>query len=105
MHPVMSELGIYLAEHEGAVRREAVRRERLVREAANHGDGRGMVARFMHTVRQFLDPRGYAIAELRTHDAARPPVEVPLVAAASASLAPLEALECAMDAREPLKAA
>ncbi len=73
MHPVMSELGIYLAEHEFWTRQEAARKDRLVRDAVAHGSGRSMVARFVHAVRQFVDPRGYALSEMRPVAAATPP--------------------------------
>lgn len=103
MHPVMSELGVYLAEHEGRIRREAVRREQLVREAAANGDGRGMVERFVHAVRQFVDPRGYAMAELPAQVAASAPVAIPSVT--TVPVTRRDALDRTVIDCEPLQAA
>lgn len=104
MQPVMSELGIYVANHEARARREAARKDRLVREAVALGNGRGMIARFAHAVRQFVDPRGYAMAEMQPHVAATLPVEAPPVTV-NAPVTLLESVECAREMRDPLKAA
>lgn len=73
MHPVMSELGLYVAEHEAWARREAAGKQRLVREAAGHAPARHLASRFVAVVRQFVDPRGYALAQVGTPDRATPP--------------------------------
>ncbi len=66
MHPVMSESGLFLAEHEGEARREAARKDRLVRDAVAQDTRRSLVARFAHAIRQFMDPRGYAMRALES---------------------------------------
>jgi hypothetical protein len=64
MNPVMSELGIFVVEHEAWVNRQALRRARLVREARGPAGGDALLKRLANGLRQFIDPRGYAMSRL-----------------------------------------
>jgi hypothetical protein len=83
-------MGLYLAEHESCARQEVARKDRLARDAAAHGGGRSLATRLVHAVRQFVDPRGYALSGMRPVAAVTEPAElpssIPEVATASVSL-------------------
>ena len=75
MNPVMSELTISLAHDEAERRHAAIQRAALAREAAPPSSFRDTLAGVVAAIRQFIDPRGYALAAAAKRVAA-PPVPV-----------------------------
>ncbi len=89
MNPVMSDLGIWVAEREAQANREVLRQHRIVREIGSHSRGEGLAHRLGHSLRQFVNPRGYAMSQLRP----RPVVEAPPSPILPMATAPITRLE------------
>lgn len=71
MNPVLSDLSIRIALLEADARAEEVRQYHLAREASPlsaFATISSQVGVVVNTVRQFVDPRGWAMSQLKTHD-------------------------------------
>ena len=69
MNPVMSDLAIFIANHEAQVALESRQRTALG-TARSRSAFSALVANVVNAIRQFLDPRGYAMAQLGRREAA-----------------------------------
>jgi hypothetical protein len=65
MNPVMSDLAIFVRNHEIETDARARQRVGLAREARGAKDDRGWFRRLVDGVHQFVDPRGFALAQLK----------------------------------------
>lgn len=82
MNPVMSDLEIFVRTHEVEIATRAQRRAELLQEAKGPRDGRGWFRRLTDGVHQFVDPRGFALARVRTAEAGTA-AEMPTVVTAT----------------------
>jgi hypothetical protein len=69
MNPVMSDLAIFVRNHEIEADARARQRVRLAREARGAKDDHGWFRRLVDGVHQFVDPRGFALAQLQEMNA------------------------------------
>ncbi len=63
MHPVTSDLDLMVRQYEREREIQAIRRDGIARNSTRAGDRVGLVTRMTQTIRQFLDPRGFALAQ------------------------------------------
>jgi hypothetical protein len=89
MNPVMSDLEVFVRKQEIEASTRSLLRAQLVREAKGLGDGRGWFRRLAHRVHEFVDPRGFALAQVQETAAA--PAEA-MVEPATAHLSAMEAV-------------
>ncbi len=68
MHPIMSDLDITIRQFEHKQALHTFQRQMLARDIASITGRQGLLGRLADTVREFLDPRGFALQQLRATD-------------------------------------
>ena len=66
MHPIMSEIDLSVRHFERNMEHKAVQHRLLVKSVASELDRPGLGKRMVLAVWQFIDPRGFALAQYRT---------------------------------------
>jgi len=75
MHPIMSDIDISIRQFEKTMERNALQHQILVTRVARQRGLPGLSTRLAHRVWQFIDPRGFALAQYRRTEQAQVPVE------------------------------
>ena len=68
MHPIMSDLDITVRQFERSKEQQAFHQQMLARDVARWNGTRGLIGRLADAVREFVDPRGYALQQVRAAD-------------------------------------
>jgi hypothetical protein len=108
MNPVMSDLAIFVRQQEIEASTRSLRQAQLVRLAGGEVTGRGWFRRLADGLHQFVDPRGFALAQVRKEEAGNAS-EMPVVVAGSTVQAGMKTeptvaaslVELVCDGREP----
>jgi hypothetical protein len=74
MHPIMSDLDLSVRQFEQAMERNARQHRMLVASVARQQGHPALGTRLVHAVWQFIDPRGFALAQYRRAEQRRQPV-------------------------------
>ncbi len=65
MHPIMSDIDVSVRQFERTMERDAFQQRLLTADLARQRGLPGMGMRLVHAVWQFLDPRGFALHQVR----------------------------------------
>lgn len=70
MHPIMSNLDIAVRQHERELHLQAIQHELMTRDVARLNGKLGPLGRLADAIREFVDPRGFALRQIRQHELA-----------------------------------